>query len=169
MIVTRNKFILLIIGLVLVAWKIYAIGFDAGYSEINTAALEGKNAQYEKLQKERDALADRVSRIDQKFTSEKIDLQKQIDQLKKEAANYEPPKETTCDNDNLDPEWVRVHNSAADLSRVQNPESSSVDDGKPGAATKNQAIATIADNYATCAVHINQLKGLQDFIRTISQ
>lgn len=157
-------------------WQAFEFGFDAGQAKAENAALSAAKNEYDRVLQEKKKLDDQLSDIDARYAAEMKVMQGKIDDAKKQAAQYKPQQDTDCDCSRLDNDWVRIHDAAASVSGAGYTDPARVDDGKAGAvenhsgtASKQQAIETITDNYAACAVYINQVNGLQDFVRTLTE
>lgn len=91
---------------------------------------------------------------------------KKAKELEKEVVRdviryVQSPAVQHCD---LDPEWVRVHNSAASGGMPENAETTGPANGP---ASDTEALIAVTENYATCHGVRGQLIGLQEWAQGI--
>lgn len=168
---------IIIIALVAAAiWLAFDYGYDSGMANGLNQVNQANQELINQLKKEKKTITDKLAALDEKYTADMGTMQEKIDDAKKQAAQYEPPKipDSTCDN--LDDGWVRIHDAAASVSGVRNTKSTSLDDGKTGTDgnhqagySKKRAIEVITDNYSACAIYINRLEALQGFVKTLQK
>lgn len=170
----RPVIIMAIVALAI--WLAFDYGYDSGMANGLNQANQANQEMLNKLEADKKALSKKLAYIDKKYVNDMVTMQKRVDDAKKQANQYEPPKAPDCDCSNLDPEWVRIHDAAASVSGVRRSEPTSVDDdqAKPigndkAGATKKRAIEVITDNYAECSVYVKQLDGLQSWIDTLQK
>lgn len=149
-------------ALLFVIWRSYEVGYNVGYSDLSQENFANYRYQIEQATERANDLKERLDRIDALSSSETAKLRKQIDELNKAANNYNT-KPINDDAACFDNEWVLIHNGAVNLSGQHYSKPTSVDDDSTGAVTTSDAIKTITDNYATCAIYIKQLEALQKY------
>lgn len=153
----------------------YKQGHIDGYQK---SELEHKRVEILMSQKSDQKISDLRNRLEI-LDSEKAIAQKIISDLQQEvitaASNYEPQKKIngSCDCKRLDAKWVRIHDAAANVQAVRNSSATSLVDGKAGAishdrgTTKKRALEVVTKNYTNCALYLEQIKGLQEYISEI--
>lgn len=168
----RPVIIMAIVALAI--WLAFDYGYDSGMANGLNQVNQANQDLLNKMEKEKQALANDLSQLDQKYTSDMVTMREKIDDAKKQATKYTPPQKNECDCSDLDNEWVRVHDTAASVSGIRGASATSVDDGQTEAVkndrpdhSKKRAIEVITDNYAECSIYINQLEALQGFVKTL--
>lgn len=144
---------------------IYSKGYQVGYNEAKFNSLMMHTEELGIIFIESEKLEEEINNLDISYTLQQIEMRKEISRLKMEAVRYEQNKRNRCMV--LDHNWVLMHNEAASLSRTTNTTSTGLDDGKPKTIEKDNQISVIVDNYSTCALYIEQLKALQDYVKLI--
>lgn len=151
----------------------FNIGVDYGVSKNVSEITQKHNEQMSEIRQQKEKIQAQLNQVDERYTRDMLAMQQKIDEAKKQAAQYEPPQKTSCNCDGIDSEWVRIHNTAANVSSVRGTKATGVDDGEAKAtqdntgASKKQALEVVTDNYATCAVYINQLEALQEYVSSL--
>lgn len=151
----------------------FEIGVSYGVSKNTNELNEIHKNQMATIRQEKQKIQSQLDQVDERYTRDMLAMQTKIDEAKKQAAKYEPPAKNNCDCSSLDNEWVRVHNAAANVSSVRGATATGVDDGQAEAikndrgASRKQALEVVTDNYATCAVYINQLNALQEYVSSL--
>lgn len=176
--------IIIMAFVVLALWQTYDYGYQAGLTHGLNEANQASVELVGKLKNEKMAIIHKLEQVDQKYTDELQEKQGEIDEAKREANEYQhiTHKGDADDCPNISDEWVRVHNKAANLSRLsnlpsfRNAKTPGVDDGSTATTenysagyTKKQAIQTVTDNYATCSKYIYQLTALQKYLKTLME
>lgn len=157
--------IILIIAIIGGICGVYNKGYNSGFDSATREALVAHTEEIQLMFIESKEFQEKIDEIDLFYTLQQIKLRKEISRLKGEAIRYEQNKHNRCMV--LNHEWVRMHNEAASLSKTTNTTSTGMDDGNAGAFEDNTKINIVVENYSTCALYIQQLKALQDYVTLI--
>lgn len=144
----------------------YTKGYDAGFNQATKEALVTHTEELELMFIESEDLEKKFNKIDMFYTSQQVELRKEISRLKKEVILYEQKNRNRCLV--LDHDWVLMHDEAARLSGKTNKPAASLDDDTARAINDNNKLSVIVNNYSSCALYIKQLKALQEYIKASS-
>lgn len=141
----------------------YNKGYDAGFNQATKDALVTHTEELELMFIESEDLEKKINKIDMFYTSQQVELRKEISRLKTEVILYEQKNRNRCLV--FDHDWVLMHDEAARLSGQTNEPTASMDDDTARTIDNNNELSVIVNNYSSCALYIEQLKALQEYIK----
>jgi hypothetical protein len=148
-----------ILAVILLGLSIFGFGYYKGLqvSKEKIALFEAKaRLEYEQL---RIAYEKAKNHVNEKIVTEYVD--RIIYVTKWRTKNVEIVKEVPS-NCELSAGWVHVHDSAAE---GRDANSTAAADGTSSEIKDTEALATVIDNYGTCAANAEKLTALQNWIK----
>ena len=133
----------------------YMKGLSVGEQKLKVFRAESI-AQYEKLQS---AYEKAKNAVNEKIVTEYVDRIVYV--TKWRTKNVEIIKEVPS-NCELSAGWVHVHDSAAE---GRDANSTAAADGASSEIKDTEALATVVDNYGTCAANAETLTALQNWVK----
>lgn len=126
--------------------------------EAEAASLRAANAELTiKLNAE---IANIKERVITKYV-DRVKVVKEKEYVYRDQATTVVPDRTELSNG-----WVYLHDAAA---AGTDAESSRSADASPSGVASNQALAVVAENYATCHANAEQLTALQEYVREVEK
>ena len=149
-----------IIGIIAVTLGLVGTFYYLGYTRAKTAA-DLEFIEYIK------AAENRVKTLEKQLDEKKIEIVTEyVDRVitvKEKEYVYIDKSKNVPSKCELSTGWVHLHDSAA---RGTEPDSAGVTDATPSGIKDNQALGTIVSNYSVCEQNAQQLKSLQDWVRS---
>jgi hypothetical protein len=121
--------------------KLFQAKAEAQYHELQAAYEKAKNSVNEKIVTE---YVDRIVYVT-KWRTKNVEIVKEVP--------------SNCE---LSAGWVHVHDSAAE---GRNADSTAAADGASSEIKDTEALATVVDNYGTCAANAERLTALQNWVK----
>jgi hypothetical protein len=126
--------------------------------EAEEAKLRAANAELTvKLQAE---IANIKERVITKYV-DRVKIVKEKEYVYRDQATTVVPDRTELSNG-----WVYLHDAAASGTDAESTRSA---DATPSGVAANQALAVVAENYATCQANAEQLTSLQEYVREVEK
>ena len=155
-----------VVGLALLVSAVYHTGYRSGFDKAENNFLEQNQDDLQLLFLESEELQDDIAILDNQYVISKNQLESKIELLQDEINRYdENANNSSCIG--IDASWVRMHNDAAALSTDSTPTTPGLVDDTTGGIDHIRIIRVIADNYALCARHKEQLEALQDYVKLL--
>lgn len=109
-------------------------------------------------------LAAEIANIKERVITKYVDRIKVVKE--KEYVYRDQAATVVPDRTELSNGWVYLHDAAASGTDAESSRSA---DATPSGVASNQALAVVAENYATCHANAEQLTALQEYVREVEK